>query len=59
MSKKIIISWLATILIDYSIFYFEAIKNWYVFFAILVFSPLIPFLTILLNKKTKAKGILL
>lgn len=55
MSKKIILSWLSIIVLVFSIYNFEIIENWYVFFAILVFSPLIPFLTIFFNKEIKIK----
>lgn len=55
MKKNIVISWLAVIILVFSIYNFELIKNAYIFFVLLILSPLIPFLTIFLNKEVKAK----
>lgn len=57
MKKNIIISWLVVLILVFLIFYFTLIKNILVFLLLLIFLPLIPFLTIFLNKKmTRGRG---
>lgn len=55
MKKNIVISWLVVLIMIFSIFYFSLIKNGLAFLISLALLPLIPFLTIFLNKKITAK----
>jgi len=56
MLKKIIISWLIVLVLVFSIFYFSLIKNGFVLLLFLILLPLMPFLTIFLDKKTMVKS---
>ena len=55
MNKKIVISWLIVLLLVFLIFNFLLIKNGLMLLILLILLPLIPFLTIFLNKETKVK----
>lgn len=56
MKKNIIISWLVVLILIFLIFYFSLIKNGFMLLLSLALLPLIPFLTIFLNKETATKG---
>jgi hypothetical protein len=57
MSKKIVVSWLVVLILVFLSFNFLLIKNGLAFLLLLTLLPLIPFLTIFLNKETKVKRI--
>ena len=56
MKKNIVISWLIVLALVFLSFYFLLIKNGLMFLILLIFLPLIPFLTIFFNKKITVKG---
>jgi len=56
MKKNIIISWLIVLALVFLSFHFLLTKNGLAFLVLLMLLPLIPFLTIFLNKETTVKS---